>query len=133
MINSKSGLRLAGKIDWGFLDRRLGEVYAAGNGQPPLLVRLIAGTQERREPPQEGVKLKPAAGEDGVDAVAVLALEVIAVHSMVGLEVADHRLDGGAALHSRGPQVPAWRLDGVARVAGGLRLAWLADRLDPHR
>jgi hypothetical protein len=75
--------------------------------------------------------LKPAAGEDGVDAVAVLALEVIAAHSMVGLEVADHRLDGGAALHSRGPQAPAWRLDGVARVAGGLRLAWLADRLDP--
>jgi hypothetical protein len=67
--------------------------------------------------------LKPAAGEDGVDAVAVLALQVIAVHSMVGLEVADHRLDGGAALHSRGPQVLAWRLDSVARVAGGLRLA----------
>ena len=36
-------VRLAGKIDWGFLDRRLGEVYAAGDGQPPLPVRLIAG------------------------------------------------------------------------------------------
>src|SRR5579862_4786724 len=35
--------RLAGKIDWGFLDRRFGEVYAAGDGQPPLPVRLIAG------------------------------------------------------------------------------------------
>jgi hypothetical protein len=51
-------LRLAGKIDWGFLDRRFGEVYVAGNGQPPLLVRLIAGTQERREPPQEGVEVE---------------------------------------------------------------------------
>ena len=76
--------------------------------------------------------MKPAAGEDGVDAVAVLAREVVAVHSMVDLGVADHRLDGGAPLHSRGPQVPAWRLDSVARVAGGLRLAWLADRLDPR-
>ena len=29
-------VRLAGKIDWDFLDRRLGEVYAPGDGQPPL-------------------------------------------------------------------------------------------------
>ncbi len=36
-------VRLAGKIDWGLLDRRFGEVYAAGGGQPPLPVRLIAG------------------------------------------------------------------------------------------
>ena len=36
-------VRLAGKIDWGFPDRRFGEVYAAGGGQPPLPVRLIAG------------------------------------------------------------------------------------------
>jgi len=36
-------VRLAGKIDWGFLDRRLGEVYAPGDGQPPLPVRLVAG------------------------------------------------------------------------------------------
>ena len=36
-------VRLAGKIDWGFLDRRFGEVYAAGDGQPPLPARLIAG------------------------------------------------------------------------------------------
>jgi len=36
-------VRLAGKIDWRFLDRRLGEVYAAGDGQPPLPTRLVAG------------------------------------------------------------------------------------------
>ena len=53
---------------------------------------------ERRQPPQEEVEVEVGGGEDGVDAVAVLALEVVAVHSMVGLEVADHRLDGGAAL-----------------------------------
>ena len=32
-------VRLAGKIDWGFLDRRFGEVDAAGDGQPPLPLR----------------------------------------------------------------------------------------------
>ena len=36
-------VRLAGKIDWAFLDRRLGEVYAAGDGHPPLPARLVAG------------------------------------------------------------------------------------------
>ena len=36
-------VRLAAKIDWGFLDRRFGEVYAAGAGQPPLPTRLVAG------------------------------------------------------------------------------------------
>jgi len=36
-------VRLAGKIDWEFLDRRLGEVYKAGDGHPPLPIRLMAG------------------------------------------------------------------------------------------
>lgn len=36
-------VRLAGKIDWNFLDRRLGEVYTAREGHPPLPVRLMAG------------------------------------------------------------------------------------------
>lgn len=34
---------LAGKIDWDFLSRNLGEVYADGPGQPPLSTRLMAG------------------------------------------------------------------------------------------
>jgi len=35
---------LAGKIDWGFLEQRFGEVYVAGGpGHPPLPVRLVAG------------------------------------------------------------------------------------------
>ena len=38
-------------------------------------------------------------GEHGVDAVAFSALEAIAVHAVLGLEVTDHRLDRGAALH----------------------------------
>jgi len=36
-------VRLAGKIDWEFLDGRLGEVYRRGDGHPPLPVRLMAG------------------------------------------------------------------------------------------
>ncbi len=34
---------LAGKIDWGFLDRELGGVYKPGAGHPPLPIRLMAG------------------------------------------------------------------------------------------
>jgi transposase, IS5 family len=35
--------RLAGAIDWGFLDRRFASVCAAGPGQPGLPTRLVAG------------------------------------------------------------------------------------------
>ncbi|WP_316980294.1 IS5 family transposase [Shumkonia mesophila] len=34
---------LAGAMDWGFLERSLGDVYRPGPGQPPLPVRLMAG------------------------------------------------------------------------------------------
>jgi len=36
-------VRLAERIDWGFLESRWGAVYEAGPGQPPLPVRLVAG------------------------------------------------------------------------------------------
>jgi IS5 family transposase len=36
-------VRLAERIDWGFLEARWGAVYEAGPGQPPLPVRLVAG------------------------------------------------------------------------------------------
>src|SRR5579863_2621113 len=36
-------VRLAGEIDWGFLDGRFSSVCAAGPGQPGLATRLIAG------------------------------------------------------------------------------------------
>ena len=36
-------VRLAGEIDWGFLDRRFSSVCAAGDGRPPLPTRLVAG------------------------------------------------------------------------------------------
>jgi IS5 family transposase len=34
---------LAARIDWAFLDRRLGANFTAGEGQPPLPTRLMAG------------------------------------------------------------------------------------------
>jgi IS5 family transposase len=34
---------LAEKIHWAFPEQRLGEVYAAGDGHPPLPIRLVAG------------------------------------------------------------------------------------------
>ena len=36
-------VRLAGLIDWGFIQQKLGAVYADGAGQPPLPTRLMAG------------------------------------------------------------------------------------------
>jgi IS5 family transposase len=36
-------VRLGQRIDWSFLDRRLGEVYTAPDGHPPLPIRLVAG------------------------------------------------------------------------------------------
>src|SRR3546814_15999737 len=36
-------VRLAGEIDWDFLDRRVAATCAPGPGQPPLPTRLVAG------------------------------------------------------------------------------------------
>jgi IS5 family transposase len=36
-------VRLAGEIDWGFLEQRFASVWEAGPGQPPPPARLIAG------------------------------------------------------------------------------------------
>ena len=36
-------VKLAERVDWGFLETRWGAVYEAGPGQPPLPVRLVAG------------------------------------------------------------------------------------------
>jgi transposase, IS5 family len=36
-------MRLAGEIDWGFLDQRFSTVCRAGDGRPPLPTRLVAG------------------------------------------------------------------------------------------
>jgi IS5 family transposase len=36
-------VRLADEIDWGFLERRFGEVYRPGDGHPRLPIGLVAG------------------------------------------------------------------------------------------
>ena len=48
-----------------------------------------------------GSSQKPSGkiGTDGVDAVAVLPLEVVAVHPVLGLEVTDDRLDRAPSFH----------------------------------
>ena len=38
-------------------------------------------------------------GENSVDVVAAATLEVVAVHAVIVLEVADHGFDGGATTH----------------------------------
>ena len=39
---------LARRVDWGFLEKRFGEVYRDGPGQPPLPTRLMAGLTIQR-------------------------------------------------------------------------------------
>lgn len=52
--------------------------------------RLDQGTQKLCKPTQEQAEVVAGGGEDGIDAVAVTALEMIAVHAVLGLEVTDH-------------------------------------------
>src|SRR5438445_13001230 len=51
------------------------------------------------QPAQEGAEVVAGGGERGIAAVAVAPLEVIAAHAVLGLGVADDRLDRGAPLH----------------------------------
>jgi hypothetical protein len=60
---------------------------------------LHQGPQKPFEPAQQQVEVEAGGGKDGVDSVAGAALEVVAAHAVFGLEVTDHRLDRGAALH----------------------------------
>ena len=50
------------------------------------------GAQKGCEPSQEKVEVK-SGGEDGVDAVAVPPVEVVAINLVLGLDVTDDRLD----------------------------------------
>ena len=55
--------------------------------------------QELGQPAQEQGEVVAGSGEHGVDAIALGALEIIAAHAVLGLEMADDRLDGGSAAH----------------------------------
>ncbi len=52
---------------------------------------------QKPEPEEQESEILPGGGQDGVDGVALAVCEVVSAHSMLGFEVSDDRLDGGAA------------------------------------
>ncbi len=57
------------------------------------------GTQELLQPSDEKAEVVAGCGEDGVGAIALATLEIVAVHAVIDLDMADHRLNGGPSLH----------------------------------
>ena len=55
--------------------------------------------QKKPQPVEEEAEVVSGGGEDGVDGVALGTGEVVAVHAVAVLDVADDGLDGGAAAH----------------------------------
>ena len=55
--------------------------------------------QKRLEPAHEQAEIVTGSGEDGIDAIAFAALEVIASHPVFSFDMADDRLDGGTSFH----------------------------------
>ena len=53
--------------------------------------------QQEPQPGDEAAEVVSGGGEHGVDGVAAGMGKVVAAHAVVVLEMADHRLDGGAA------------------------------------
>src|SRR3546814_16792138 len=53
--------------------------------------RQEQGTQECFQPADEEAEVVAGGGEDGVGVVAVAALEIVALHAVIGLDVADDR------------------------------------------
>ena len=54
--------------------------------------------QQNLEPPDQEAEVVADGGEYGVDGVAGAVSEIIAAHAVLGLEMADDRLDGGPPL-----------------------------------
>ena len=52
--------------------------------------------QQELQPADETPEVVASSGEDGIDGVALAAPEIVSAHSMIGLEVADHRFVGAA-------------------------------------
>ena len=52
--------------------------------------------QQQRQPADEAAEVVADGGEDGIGGVTLTMPEVVAVHAMVGFEMSDHGLDGGA-------------------------------------
>src|SRR5205807_7957646 len=51
------------------------------------------------EPAKEQAEVVACSGEHGVDAVAIAALEIVATHAVIALQVANDGFDGGATAH----------------------------------
>ena len=83
----------------GSADRRGCSGSGVGGVEAARVESSDEGTQNRRQPAQEEMEVVAGGGEDGIDAVAVWSFEVIAAHAVLGLEMADDGLDGGASLH----------------------------------
>ena len=52
--------------------------------------------QQELEPPYQTAEVVADGGQDGVAGVPLAVPEVVAAHAVLGFEMADHRLDGGA-------------------------------------
>ena len=76
------------------------------------------GTQKLCQPAQEEAEVVTGGGEDGIDAVALTALEMVAVHAVFGLEMADDR-------HCHIKQVEAVFGSNPTRLGHWNRVAWL--------
>ena len=74
---------------------------------------LDDGAQKESQPAEQQAQVVTGGGQEGVHAIAREAGEVVAVHSMVALHMADHRFDRRAASH-----LPADGTADPARLAG---------------
>src|SRR5215471_10205782 len=87
--------------------RETAEESPVKNGLAPVFRRSEHRAMLWRAPGTGRAKASPAiagevvagGGEHGIDAVAVTALEMIAAHTVLGLHVADDRLDRGTTFH----------------------------------
>ena len=55
--------------------------------------------QEKPQPVEEEAEVVAGGSKDGVDGVAAAEGEIVAIHAVLVLDVADDRLDGGPASH----------------------------------
>jgi hypothetical protein len=53
--------------------------------------------QQKAEPTDKAAEVVAGGGEDGVGGVPLAEPEIVAAHAVLGLEMADDRLDGGSA------------------------------------
>ena len=51
--------------------------------------------EQKLQPMDEPPEVVTGGGQNGIDGVILAVPEIVAAHSMFGLEVADDRLDGG--------------------------------------